>query len=168
MHPLGLSFSERTPKCLWFPIGCRFTLPQTCDAPIVQPENREVGMGQKLVRKWTSGFLVLVSIRTYLAVAQKKTGTKWLALVSGNLDQNLRFGPSCLNLSHTHFGVARCLTPSSHLRSANLRRQRPGHRGIWRKPSVPATLCRPLFPCFCRSLLVPSSKTAPKTTGLSP
>ena len=36
----------------------------------------------------------------HVAVAQK-TGTKWLALGSGNMDQNL-CSPSCLILSHTH------------------------------------------------------------------
>ena len=37
---------------------------------------------------------------TLLAVAQKTGIPKWVALVSGNMDQNLR-NPSCLILSHT-------------------------------------------------------------------
>ena len=40
-------------------------------------------------------------------MAQKTGIPKWVALVSGHLDQNLR-NPSCLILSHTHMGGA-CL-----------------------------------------------------------
>ena len=59
----------------------------------------------------------------HLAVSQKKTVPKWVALVSGNMDQNLR-NPSCLILSQNHLGLLfkrECLAPTPYCQTLFLR-----------------------------------------------
>ena len=69
-----------------------YGLVSKCDNTPPQHKNRRAHLSQKGCPQHTWQWL-------------EKAIPKWVALASGNMDQNLRFCPACFILSHTHMHV---------------------------------------------------------------